>query len=143
MNDSTPKQLRFPPIAGLSIRGNFDGGALSSDFGPILLRGIDQQIGLTQRLAAAFDDQRHASYIQHDLRDLFAQRIYQVACAYEDGNDANSLRHDPMFKLGLDKTDITLCIIFPPNANKKPQNKSGGCHQLGLFKLQNLPRNLL
>lgn len=106
MSYSTPKQLRFPPVAGLSVRGNFDGGALSSDLGPLLLRGIDQQTGLTQRLAAVFDDQRHASYIQHDLRDLFAQRIYQVGCAYEDGNDANSLRHDPMFKLGLDKKPL-------------------------------------
>ena len=47
MTDSTPKQLRFPPVAGLSVRGNFDRGALTSDFGPILLRGIDQQTGLT------------------------------------------------------------------------------------------------
>jgi len=106
MTYSTPKQLRFPPVAGLSIRGDFDGGALSSDFGPVLLRGIDRQTGLTQRLATVFNDQRHASYIQHDLRDLFAQRIYQIGCAYEDGNDANALRHDPMFKLGLDKKPL-------------------------------------
>lgn len=102
MPKSNPEQLRFPPVQGLTVRGEFDGGALSSDFGPMILRGIDQQIGLTERLAAAFDDQRHPSYISHDLQALFAQRIYQIACAYEDGNDANSLRADPMFKLGLD-----------------------------------------
>ena len=77
MNNSTPKQLRFPPVAGLSVRGNFDGGTLSSDFGPILLRGIDQQTGLTHHLTSVFDDQRHTGYIRHDLRDLFAQRIFR------------------------------------------------------------------
>ena len=44
---STPEQLRFPPVAGYTVRADFDGGALSSDFGALLLRGIDRQIGLT------------------------------------------------------------------------------------------------
>ena len=86
---ATPEQLRFPPVDGLTVRGDFDGGALSSDFGPMILRGVDRHIGLTERLAAAFDDKRHPSYITHGMRGLLAQRIYQVACAYEDGNDAN------------------------------------------------------
>ena len=103
MFKSIQESLRFPPVDGLSIRGEFDGGALSSDFGPMILRGVDRQTGLTERLAAAFDDERHPSYTTHSLRDLFAQRIFQIACAYEDGNDANTLRTDPMFKLGLDQ----------------------------------------
>src|SRR2546422_489802 len=103
---STPEQLRFPPIAGSTLRAVFGGGALSSDFGPLLLRGIDRQIGLTERLAAAVHDKRHPSYIDHPLRDLFAQRIYQIASGYADGNDANSLRHDPMFKLGVDRLPL-------------------------------------
>ena len=103
MSKSTPEQLRFPPVAGLSVRGDFDGGALSSDFGPMILRGVDRHIGLTERLAAAFDDKRHPSYITHGMRALLAQRIYQVGCAYEDGNDANALRADPVFKLGLER----------------------------------------
>ena len=56
---SSPKQLCFPPVAGQTLRADFDGGALSSDFGPLLLRGIDRQIGLTERLAAAVHDKRH------------------------------------------------------------------------------------
>lgn len=98
--------LRFPPVAGLTVRGGFDGGALSSDFGPLLLRGIDRQIGLTKRLAEAFNDMRHPSYITHDIQSLFAQRIYQIGCAYEDGNDANTLRTDPVFKLGLERKPL-------------------------------------
>jgi hypothetical protein len=92
MLHSTPEQLRFPPIAGYTVRADFEGGALSSDFGALLLRGIDRQIGLTERLAAAVQDKRHPSYIDHPLRDLLAQRIYQIASGYADGNDAKSLR---------------------------------------------------
>lgn len=106
MQDSTPEQLRFPPLPGCTVRADFDGGALSSDFGALLLRGIDRHIGFTERLAAAVRDKRHPSYIDHPLRDLFAQRIYQIASGYADGNDANSLRHDPMFKLSLERVPL-------------------------------------
>ena len=106
MRYSNPKQLCFPPIAGHTVRADFDGGALSSDFGPLLLRGVDRQIGLTERLAAALRDKRHPSYIDHPLRDLLAQRIYQIASGYADGNDANSLRRDPVFKLGVDRLPL-------------------------------------
>jgi Transposase DDE domain group 1 len=103
MTYSTPDQLCFPPVAGQTVRADFEGGALSSDFGVLLLRGIDRQIGLTERLAAAVRDTRHPSYIEHPLRDLLAQRVYQIASGYPDGNDANSLRHDPLFKLGVER----------------------------------------
>src|SRR4029453_3131135 len=103
---STPEQLRFPPIAGYTVRADFEGGALSSDFGVLLLRGIDRQSGLTARLAAALRDKRHPSYIDHPLRDLFAQRIYQIASGYADGNDAKSLRHDPLFKLWVERAPL-------------------------------------
>ena len=106
MSNSTPEQLRFPPIDGLSIRADFKGGALSTDFGPMLLRGVDQQIGLTEHLSRAFDDRRHASYTDHPLSDLMAQRIFQIACGYEDGNDANHLRTDPLFKLGVGRKPL-------------------------------------
>ena len=103
---STPEQLRFPPIAGHTVRADFEGGALSADFGALLLRGIDRQIGLTERLAAAMQDKRHQSYIDHQLRDLLAQRIYQIASGYADGNDANSLRHDPLLKLSVERPPL-------------------------------------
>jgi hypothetical protein len=103
---STPEQLRFPPIAGYTVRADFEGGALSSDFGALLLRGIDRQIGLTARLAAAVQDKRHPSYIDHTLHALLAQRIYQIASGYADGNDANSLRHDPLFKLSVERPPL-------------------------------------
>ena len=98
--NSTSEQLRFASIPRHTIRADFNGGGLSADLGPLLLRGVDRQIGLTERIDAALVDTRHASYITHSQRDLLTQRIYQIGCGYEDGNDANCLRHDPMFKLG-------------------------------------------
>jgi len=98
--NSTPEQLRFASIPHYSVRADFEGGGLSSDLGPILLQGVDRQIGLTQRLSAALKDTRHQGYVKHSYHDLLVQRIYQIACGYEDGNDANHLRNDPMFRLG-------------------------------------------
>jgi Transposase DDE domain group 1 len=106
MTYSTPEQLCFPPVAGHTVRADFEGGALSSDCGALLLRGIDQQIGLTHRLAGAIRDKRHPSYIDHPLRELIAQRVYQLASGYADGNDANSLRRDPLFKLAVDRLPL-------------------------------------
>ena len=106
MDDCSPKQLCFPPIAGQTIRADFEGGALCSDFGALLLRGIDRQIGLTERFAAAIHDKRHQSYIDHPLRALLAQRIYQIAVGYADANDANHLRRDPLFKLGVEQPPL-------------------------------------
>ena len=106
MSKSTPEQLRFAPVDGLTVRADFDGGSLSSDFGPMILRGVDRHIGLTERLSAAFDDRRHPAYVTHPLRELMAQRIYQIACGYEDANDANALRTDALFKLGLERRPL-------------------------------------
>lgn len=99
--NSTPEQLRFTSIPGCTIRADFQGGGLSSDLGPLLLKGVDRQTGLTERLCAAIDDTRHAGYITHTLHDILKQRIYQIASGYEDGNDCNTLRHDPAFRLGV------------------------------------------
>lgn len=106
MTNSKPEQLRFPTCAGFSIRGDFDGGAVSSDFGSILLRGTDQQIGLIHRLAESIHDTRHPAYVEHSVEDLLRQRIFQSACGYADGNDANHLRRDPMFKLSAERAPL-------------------------------------
>ena len=106
MDNSIPTQLRFPASAGFTIRAEFDGGAMSSDFGAVLLRGIDLQIGLIPRLVSAIHDKRHASYIDHPLADLLRQRIFQTASGYADGNDANTLRRDPLFKLAVGRAPL-------------------------------------
>ena len=106
MIDSISEPLRFPPVSGLTVRADFDGGALSSDFGPLILQGVNRQTGLIGGLAKAIHDARHPAYVDHQLPDLLAQRIYQIGCGDEDGNDANSLRSDPLFKLGVGRVPL-------------------------------------
>jgi len=112
--DFTPEQLRFPPAAGFTVRADFAGGEMSSDLGALLLAAVGRRIGLIDRLSGAIVDSRHASYITHPMRDLFSQRVFQIASAYEGGNDANTLRSDPLFKLAagrapLDADNLLAC----------------------------------
>lgn len=112
--DFTPEQLRFPPVAGFTVRADFSGGEISSDLGALLLATVDRRIGLIDRLTGAIADSRHPGYITHPLRDLLSQRVFQIASAYEDGNDANTLRRDPLFKLAagrapLDSGNLLAC----------------------------------
>lgn len=104
--DFTPEQLRFPPAAGFTVRADFDGGEISSDLGALLLAAVDRRIGLIDRLTGAIEDSRHPSYITHSMRDLLTQRVFQIASGYEDGNDANTLRGDPLFKLSAGRAPL-------------------------------------
>ncbi len=85
----------------MTIRADFSGGALSSDFGGLLLGSTDRQTGLSSRIAGAIHDKRHQSYVTHAIQEILAQRIYQIGLGYFDGNDSNALRKDPMLKLSL------------------------------------------
>jgi hypothetical protein len=104
--DFTPEQLRFPPAAGYTVRADFDGGEISSDLGALVLRAVDRRIGLIDRLTAAIVDSRDPRYITHPLRDLLTQRVFQIGSGYEDGNDANTLRSDPLFKLAAERAPL-------------------------------------
>ncbi len=104
--DFTPEQLRFPPAAGFTVRADFTGGEVSSDLGALLLAAVDRRIGLIDRLTEAVSDSRHPSYITHSMRDLLTQRVFQIASGYEDGNDANTLRRDPLFKLAAGRAPL-------------------------------------
>ena len=104
--DFTPEQLRFPPAAGYTVRGDFTGGEISSDLGALILGGVDRRIGLIDRLTAAIADSRDTRYVTHPLRDLLAQRVFQIGSGYADGNDADTLRCDPIFKLAANKAPL-------------------------------------
>jgi hypothetical protein len=102
----TPEQLRFPPAAGFTVRADFKGGEVSADLGALMLGALDQRIGLIGRLVQAIGDAHDPRYITHSMRDLLTQRIFQIASGYEDGNDANALRHDPLFKLAAGRAPL-------------------------------------
>ena len=103
--DSMPADIASPlllaPLEYKAILVDFDGGRLSSDGGLVLLGDPDNQIGLTRDLAAVLRDPRDPRRINFTLHDLLKQRVLQIAAGYEDANDANTLRHDPIFKLLL------------------------------------------
>jgi hypothetical protein len=104
--DSTTP-LPLPPVGDKAVELDFDGGRLSSDAGLILLKEPDEQLGLTRALAAVLKDPRDPRRVHFTLHDLLKQRVLQIAAGYEDANDANTLRHDPIFKLLLDRQPET------------------------------------
>jgi hypothetical protein len=98
-----PAPLHLAPVGVKAVDLDFDGGRLSSDAGIVLLKDIDDQLGLTRALAAVLSDPRDAGRIHFTPEDLLKQRVFQIAAGYEDANDSNMLRDDPIFKLMLDR----------------------------------------
>ncbi len=96
--------IQLPLLPHKPVAVDFDGGDLSSDAGLLPLALADQQMQLTQRLAAAVADPRDPDRIAHSMHDLFRERIYLIAQGYEDANDANSMRHDPLLKLAVGRS---------------------------------------
>lgn len=86
----------FARVESRSVVAGFDGGAMTSDAGGLLLGATDGAIGLVDRFAACFSDRRRADLIEHDVRTLVSQRVFGIALGYEDLNDHDQLRHDPV-----------------------------------------------
>lgn len=99
------EQFEFKGFDGHKVVAAFDGGAITSDAGALILRQVDAAIDLTGRVAACFRDYRRADYTVHSLRTLVGQRIAAIALGYEDINDHDTLRHDPV--LGLLSQSLT------------------------------------
>src|ERR1035441_199429 len=88
--------LLFDDLGSRRVQADFSGGTLSSDGGVLLLRQVDINLGLTQSLAQCFEDQRQQVFVDHSVRQLLSQRIYGLALGYEDLNDHEQLRRDPL-----------------------------------------------
>ena len=86
----------FEAVEGRAVVAGFDGGALTSDAGALLLGKADRALGLIERFAACFTDHRNPSLIEHEVRTLVGQRVVGIALGYEDLNDHDRLRHDPV-----------------------------------------------
>ena len=86
----------FGPVEGRRVTAEFDGGAITSDAGGLLLGSTDRAIGLVDRFAACFVDWRVQELIEHSVRTLVGQRVFAIALGYEDLNDHDELRHDAM-----------------------------------------------
>jgi hypothetical protein len=114
----TPLQLlrRFNPLAqpletsqklgGRDLVWRFDGGDITCDGGALVLKKLEERTGIVRRFAACFTDYRKADQIEHPLLDLIAQRVFGLALGYEDLNDHDALRRDPMLAVALSKDDL-------------------------------------
>ena len=99
MTDCNTQPLLFSNLKNKKIQADFNGGSLTSDAGAVLLREVDNRIGLINAINRCIPDPRHPFFIVHDQKTMLAQRIFGIALGYEDLNDHQSLRQDPLFQI--------------------------------------------
>jgi hypothetical protein len=95
----------FEPVEGRRLEAAFDGGAMTSDAGVLLLGLADRRLGLLQRFAGCFTDRRFPSAVEHTVERLVGQRVLGIALGYEDVNDHDELRHDPALAATLGRLE--------------------------------------
>lgn len=105
--NTTTECLLFPEIFGKPTVLEFDQRQGSSDGGAVLLKAAEQGYGLIAGMTAGLRDDRQASKVEHSLSDLFAQRVFSIACGYADANDSARLCADPIHKMLLDRDPVT------------------------------------
>jgi DDE family transposase len=98
-DDSTQQSVLFPELFGKCVVAQFDQPLGSSDGGAVLLKALDDRLGLTERFSQCLQDDREQGKIAHTLHDLIRQRVFAIACGYADCNDAARLAEDPIQKL--------------------------------------------
>ena len=107
MAEHAVQTVLFPTLFDKPLVASFDTPHQSSDGGAILLKAIDDELGLTARLAACLPERRQAGKIEHDLPTLIRQRCFGLACGYADANDAAALKADPIHKLLVGRDPVT------------------------------------
>lgn len=135
--------LLFQDLGARKVVADFSGGTLSSDAGVLLLREVDASLGLTQSLAACFKDFREQVFVDHSVQQMVAQRIYGLALGYEDLNDHERLRLDPLLATACNKLDplghdrfnpahrgVALAGASTLNRLELSNNKRTRCHKV-------------
>jgi len=139
--DCNDQPMLFQDLGTRKVIADFSGGTLSSDGGVLLVRQVDLSLGLTRRLADCFDDARNPVFVEHFLPELLAQRIYTAALGYEDLNDHQYLRRDPLLATACGKEDplgterpfhpgAPLAAPATLNRLELSNNKQTRCHKL-------------
>lgn len=106
MTECTQSEFEFQPHFSRRVTAGFDGGTMTSDGGGLLLRETDRRLNLLPRLAQCFRDGRNPALVKHSATELIAQRIYGLALGYEDLNDHEQLREDPLLRVLAGKPDM-------------------------------------
>ena len=128
--ECTAEQLEFHGLGRRVVVGEFDGGKISSDSGGLLLREVEQRTHILKRLAACFMDYRDANQIEHSLESLIKQRVMGLTLGYEDLNDHDRLRQDPLLALLSDVAD--------PTGQDRRRAQDKGCALAGKSTLNRL-----
>ena len=135
--------LLFTDLGLRQVVADFSGGFLSTDGGALLLRQVDACLGLTRTLAQCFEDGRNPIWVDHAVQQMLAQRIYGLAQGYEDLNDHQRLRLDPLLATACNKADplggdrvnpadrgIALAAPCTLNRLELSNNRSDRCHKI-------------
>ena len=114
MTNCTQESFEFPPLKRRQVEANFQGGDITSNGGVLLLRQVDQKLGLSEAVARALDDPRRQASCVHDGLSILKQRLYGLALGYEDLNDHQSLREDLAIQTAVERDAVlassaTLC----------------------------------
>jgi hypothetical protein len=116
--EPAPPLPGLSPVAGKPLIARFDGGQLSSDGGLLALREVEDRLGIADRLAACIDDPRAPQRVRHGIAAILRFRMLMIAAGYEDGNDADSLRYDPVFKLALGQLPDAAALCSQPTISR-------------------------
>jgi hypothetical protein len=141
--DCNEQPLLFQELGARQVVADFSGGTLSSDGGALLLREVNHRLGVARELAQCFEDQRDPRFVDHQLEGLLSQRLQGLALGYEDLNDHDQLRCDPLLAVACDKADpLGQYRVFPDNRGaalaapatlnrlELSNNKRTRCHKL-------------
>ncbi|MGA8901550.1 transposase, partial [Bradyrhizobium sp.] len=124
MHQDSHLPFDLPAVARKKVSIAFDGGMLSSNAGVLLLRGVEQRLGIAARLAACVTDHRDPNRIDHTLVEMLRLRVFAIAAGYEDANDCTTLRQDPVFKMAI---------------GRAPESGEPLCSQPTMSRLENAP----
>lgn len=128
--DCNPLQLEFQGLTRRTVVASFDGGTVSSDGGVLLLAEVDRRVRLLELFAACFKDHRNPDLVEHSIEELVRQRVFGLALGYEDLNDHDELRTDPLLASVVGKSD--------PTGNDRRQEQDRGKPLAGKSTLNRL-----
>jgi len=118
MEENKQLSLQFASISGKKVTADFTGGEVTSDVGVLVMRETANRIGIIEQLARAIHDERHQSYVKHEIIELLTQRIFQIICGYEDANDSDDLRIDPGFKVSCGRLPSDADLASQPTITR-------------------------
>ncbi len=126
---SNDNALRFdlPSVCRKKLSVGFDGGQLSSDAGVLLLRNVERRLGIARRLSMCLKDKRDPDLILHTVEEMLRLRMFAIASGYEDADDCDLLRYDPIFKMAV---------------GRLPESGEPLCSQPTMSRLENAPSKI-